>query len=324
MKPAISVKNLTRDYMYNGGKLNKEKKKLRAIDNISFDIQQGEVFGLLGPNGAGKSSTIKILTTLLSPTQGEVKILGMDLLKEEKSIRSKINFVFGGERNLYWRLTARENLDYFCRLYKIHNEVERNKKIEYLLNLVGLSNKANERVENFSKGMKQRLQIARGLINDPEILFLDEPTIGLDPIGAKDLHQIIKSLSQQGKTILLTTHYMYEADSLCNKIGIINNGKIIKIDTPENLKKEISTVKKIEIKTKKILSDSILEEIENKYLDLKFVKENENYQLSFNSINIEKDLNEILNNIEGLEIESISSRKTTLEDVYIKLIEEES
>lgn len=321
METVISIKNLTRDYKYNSGRLNNKRNTVRAIDDISFDIKKGEVFGLLGPNGAGKSSTIKILTTLLSPTHGKVSILGMDLLKEEKKIRSRINFVFGGERNLYWRLTARENLDYFCRLYKI-NKTERKLKISYLLKLVGLSEKADERVENFSKGMKQRLQIARGLINDPEILFLDEPTIGLDPIGAKDLQNIIKNLSNNGTTILLTTHYMYEADFLCNRIGIINKGKIVKIDTPENLKKGVETSKKLEVTIREPLSNTNLRKLKQQYEKLIIRQDGKVIEFYIDSDFSEKEVISILECFKGIQIESLASRNSTLEDVYIKLVGE--
>jgi ABC-2 type transport system ATP-binding protein len=230
---AIEVKNLNRTYV---GTLGMTKKKtIEALKNISFTVNEGEILGLLGPNGAGKTTTIKILTTLLAPTSGEAKIIGHKCFGEEKFIRDKINFIFGGERGLYWRLSAYENLQYFGDIYKIPEKVLK-RRIPELVKLVGLEGRENEKVEGFSKGMKQRLQIARGLINDPEILFLDEPTIGLDPIGAKDLRNIILKLKQEGKTILLTTHYMYEADELCDRAALINNGEIIDIDTPKHLK----------------------------------------------------------------------------------------
>ena len=230
---AIEVKNLNRTYV---GTLGMTKKKtIDAIRNISFTVDEGEILGLLGPNGAGKTTTIKILTTLLAPTSGEAKIFGHKCFGEEKFIRDKINFIFGGERGLYWRLSAYENLQYFGDIYKIPEKTLK-ERIPELIKLVSLEGRENEKVEGFSKGMKQRLQIARGLINDPKILFLDEPTIGLDPIGAKDLRNIILKLKLEGKTILLTTHYMYEADELCDRIALINNGKIIDIAAPRQLK----------------------------------------------------------------------------------------
>lgn len=233
MNAAIEVNDLKRSYEGTIGMT--KKKTVDALKGISFAVQEGEIFGLLGPNGAGKTTTIKILTTLLAPTAGEAKVLGYNCFGQEKYIRDKINFIFGGERGLYWRLSAYENLQYFGDIYKVPGKVLK-ERIPQLIKLVGLEGREHEKVENFSKGMKQRLQIARGLINDPRILFLDEPTIGLDPIGAKDLRDIIIQLKQKGKTILLTTHYMYEADELCDRIALINDGEIIDIGTSKSLK----------------------------------------------------------------------------------------
>ncbi|WP_352420455.1 ABC transporter ATP-binding protein [Proteiniborus sp.] len=233
MSVAIEVDNLKRTYE---GTLGMTKKKtIEALRGISFKVNEGEIFGLLGPNGAGKTTTIKVLTTLLAPSSGEAKIFGYDCFGGEKLIRDKINFIFGGERGLYWRLSAYENLQYFGDIYKVPGRILK-ERIPKLIKLVNLEGREHEKVESFSKGMKQRLQIARGLINDPKILFLDEPTIGLDPIGAKDLRNIILKLKEEGKTILLTTHYMHEADELCDRIALINNGELIDIDTPKQLK----------------------------------------------------------------------------------------
>lgn len=233
MNLAIQVNNLKRNY--DGILSMRNKKTIEALKGISFTVNKGEIFGLLGPNGAGKTTTMKILTTLLAPSSGEAKILGYDCFGDEKFIRDKINFIFGGERGLYWRLSAYENLQYFGDIYKVPGKVLK-QRILQLVKLVGLEGREMEKVENFSKGMKQRLQIARGLINDPEILFLDEPTIGLDPVGAKELRKIVLKLKEDGKTILLTTHYMQEADELCDRIAIINNGEIIDIGTTKQLK----------------------------------------------------------------------------------------
>lgn len=175
------------------------------------------------------------MATLLAPTSGEASVFGRKCFGEEKFIRPRINFIFGGERGLYWRLSAYENLFYFGDLYKIPNRTLK-KRVPELIQLVGLSGREHEKLEGYSKGMKQRVQIARGLINDPDILFLDEPTLGLDPVGANDLRQLILALKNKGKTILLTTHYMQEADVLCDRIAIINKGLIVAIGTPEQLK----------------------------------------------------------------------------------------
>ena len=235
MESVIQVNNVTREYRLSKGWIKRKKEIVKAVDGLSFDVRRGEVFGLLGQNGAGKTTTIKMLITLLAPTKGECKVLGYDTFREENKIRNRINFIFGGEMGVYRRLSARDNLRYFANIYLISHR-DREEYIENILELVGLTEKADFLVETYSKGMIQRLQIARGLINNPEIIFMDEPTVGLDPVGARMLRDIIKKLKEQGKTILLTTHYMYEADELCDRIAIINKGKLIALDTPKNLK----------------------------------------------------------------------------------------
>ncbi|MGD6874225.1 ABC transporter ATP-binding protein [Sutcliffiella horikoshii] len=324
MKSVIEVKSLVRDFNFQKGTFHKKKVINRAVESISFSVNKGEVFGLLGPNGAGKTTTIKMLTTLLAPTAGTIKVLGHNPFGEEKLIRPQINFVYGGERNLYWRITARENLKYFADLYKIDKNT-RDKRINYLLDLVKLKDRADERVENFSKGMKQRLQIARGLINDPDILFLDEPTIGLDPIGAKDLRGIISKLSSLGKTIVLTTHYMHEADELCDRIAIIKNGKIIALDTPTNLKKVVDSSTIIEITTsfpveRELLSS--LRELEN-IDELQYEISDNIYKISLGSKLPYKIISNVIELLENNHILSVATRVPTLEDVYIHFIGDE-
>lgn len=243
MENIIEVKNLRRIYRLN-------KTTFEALKGISFNVKKGEVFGLLGPNGAGKTTTIKILSTLLAPTSGISKVMGYDTFGEEKKIRKHINFIFGGERSLYYRLTAYENLEYFSDLYKIPKKYQQ-KKILELLELVGLTSVKDKRVETFSKGMKQRLQISRALLNSPSIIFLDEPSIGLDPVGAKQLREIIKKMSELGVTIILTTHYLAEAQELCDRIAIINKGEIVAMDNILGLQKLLSAEKINKIKKNK-------------------------------------------------------------------------
>lgn len=231
----IEVNNLSRNYISKVGIWKNKETKVEAVKGVSFTIKKGEIFGLLGPNGAGKTTIIKILTTLLAPSSGTSKVLGYDTFGMEKHIRKDINFIFGGERSLYWRLSAYDNMKYFADLYKVPRKIQK-ERIPNLLKLVGIEKDMHKRVETFSKGMKQRLQIARGLINNPKVLFLDEPTIGLDPSGAIVLRKIIKELANEGKTILITTHYMQEADDLCDRVGIINNGQLQELDKPNKLK----------------------------------------------------------------------------------------
>lgn len=235
MSTVIEVKDLKREFITTKGWINRKKEFVKAVDGISFEVKKGEIFGLLGQNGAGKTTIIKMLITLLAPSSGTCKVLGYNTYGEEKKFRDKINFIFGGEMGVYRRLSARDNLKYFANLYYMDKDKVDN-QIEELLELVDLKDKADVLVETFSKGMVQRLQIARGLINDPEIIFMDEPTIGLDPFGAKILRDIIRKLKADGKTIMLTTHYLYEADELCDRIAIINNGHLVALGTPQELR----------------------------------------------------------------------------------------
>ncbi|MFZ5818232.1 MAG: ABC transporter ATP-binding protein [Bacillota bacterium] len=235
-EPAIEVCDLSRSYRTTTGFLRRQARLVEAVRGINFTVNQGEVFGLLGPNGAGKTTTIKILATMLLPTGGTARVLGRDVAREAEVLRPRINVIFGGERSLYWRLTARQNLQYFCDLYRVPAE-QAARRIPELLELVGLTDAADRRVETYSKGMKQRLQIARGLVNRPEVLFLDEPTIGLDPVAAYELRRLIAALAQQGTTIILTTHYMFEAEQLCDRIAIIDRGRIIALESPAALKR---------------------------------------------------------------------------------------
>ncbi|TQR32831.1 ATP-binding cassette domain-containing protein [Lysinibacillus sphaericus] len=320
MSNIIEVKNLTRDFETKVGLLNSKKKFTKAINSLSFSVKKGEVFGILGPNGAGKTTTIKILTTLLAPSSGEVKVLGHSPFGEESFIRPRINFIYGGERNLYWRITARENLSYFADLYKIDNKIKK-ERIDKLLDLVGLSERADERVETFSKGMKQRLQIARGLINEPEILFLDEPTIGLDPVGARELRDIIKTLSRDGKTIILTTHYMQEADELCDRIAIINKGRCLALDTPENLKINLNKTPIIELAVNEVKQVEV-----DKIKSLNSVKEViltelvDATKIEIHSLFPYKVISNIVDILGEQVITNMTIRLPTLEDVYLEYI----
>lgn len=212
------------------------KKRIVALEGVNLTVPEGELFGLLGPNGAGKTTFIKILCTLLLPSHGVARVGGHDVIREADKVRQIVGVVLGGERALYWRLTGRENLWFFSQLYNIRRS-EARKRIEELLAVVGLSDRADERVEGYSKGMKQRLHLARGLLNDPKILLLDEPTIGLDPKAARDIRNLVRDIcKKESKTIMLTTHYMYEADELSDRVAIIDHGKIIAMDNPARLK----------------------------------------------------------------------------------------
>lgn len=264
----IHVENMKRSYKTKIGLLNQETKWVDAVKGISFDVHKGEIFGLLGPNGAGKTTTIKILTTLLAPTEGTAKVLGYDAFGEEKHIRHRINFIFGGERSLYWRLSGEDNLKYFADLYKIPRS-EQPQLLDRIFEMVELTEVRKRKVETYSKGMKQRLQIARALLNDPEIIFLDEPSIGLDPIGARALKQIVRQIADEGTTVLLTTHYMPEAEELCDRIAIINHGEIIALDTVDGLKAKIDETLRAKIATERLSKMKDLEvTLEDVYVEM--------------------------------------------------------
>jgi ABC-2 type transport system ATP-binding protein len=242
----IEAVDLKRTYRTSTGTFRRRSLEVEAVRGITFTVGQGELFGLLGPNGAGKTTTIKMLITLLLPTAGSARVLGYDVVKDAKEVRKRIGYVFGGDRGVYERLSALDNLRYFAELYAVPPRRQR-ERIRELLELVGLAGRENERVEGFSRGMKQRLHIARGLLHDPPVLFLDEPTLGLDPVGARELRETIAELVRAGKTVLLTTHYMFEADQLCDRIAVIAKGEIVAEGTPTSLKANVQGGRVIEI-----------------------------------------------------------------------------
>jgi ABC-2 type transport system ATP-binding protein len=204
--------------------------RVRAVDGISFEVEPGEILGFLGPNGAGKSTTIKMLTGQLTPQGGTAKVLGSDVSRDSVEVQARIGVCFE-EKNLYDNMSGEENLDFFASLFGI-----RDYDAEGALRRVGLADRGKDRVKEYSKGMRQRLMMARALVNTPDVLFLDEPTEGLDPASARAIRSIIKEEAGRGVAVLLTTHDMHEADELSDKVAFINEGRIVAMDTPENLK----------------------------------------------------------------------------------------
>jgi ABC-2 type transport system ATP-binding protein len=209
-----------------------------AVDEVSFGVGPGEIFGLLGPNGAGKTTTIRMLSTLLEPTGGTARINGFDIRREPNAVRQSLGAVLTGERSIYWKLTGRENLHYFAALNHLPPDVAQ-RRVGELLERLELSHKADDLVERYSSGMKQRIAIAKALLANPPVVLLDEPTVGLDPQSARNLRELILDIKREGRTVLLTTHYMEEADQLADRIGIIDLGRIIALDTPTRLKASI-------------------------------------------------------------------------------------
>jgi ABC-2 type transport system ATP-binding protein len=249
---AIAVQDLRRDFRREGGLFRRgPQRETVAVDGITFDVPRGTIFGLLGPNGAGKTTTIKMLATLLLPTSGTAAVGGYDVVREEGMVRRQLGVVFGGDRGLYAKLTARDHLDYFGTLYGMARPW-RARRVEEVLALVDLAGRADERVERFSRGMKQRLHLAKALLHEPPILVLDEPTIGLDPAGAVALRRAIAALVPE-RTVLLTTHDMHEADQLCGEVAIIDRGRIVAQGTPDELKARVAEHRRVVVSTEAAL-----------------------------------------------------------------------
>ena len=217
-----------------------------AVDGISFSVPKGEIFGLLGPNGAGKTTTIKMLCTLITPSSGDAHINGFSLAKNQQKVRENLGVMLTGERTLYWKLTGRENLEYFAALYHLDPAYTK-KRIEELLTLVGLKERENMLVENYSTGMRIRLSFAKALLNEAPVILFDEPTASLDPQSSRLIRDIIRDLKKRGHAIILTTHNMEEADTLSDRVAIIDHGKIVSLGPPSELKEKVKSSDIIEI-----------------------------------------------------------------------------
>jgi len=287
---------------------------------VSFHIEAGETFGLLGPNGAGKTTIIKMLTTLLLPTAGSARVLGFDVASQPGEIRRRVGYVFGGDRGLYDRLSALDNLRYFAELYGVPARAQR-QRIAYVLDLVRLAGRERERVEGYSRGMRQRLHIARGLLHDPPVLFLDEPSIGIDPVGARELRATVSALADAGKTIVLTTHYMYEADELCDRIAILRDGSIVAEGSPADLKSRVSEGEVVEAVVHSLPADAIARIQELAGVRSVTVRDLDRAQVLLVQTKPAAQLAaEIAGCLRGTAIQSLSVRAPTLEDAYVELV----
>jgi ABC-2 type transport system ATP-binding protein len=319
---AIEAHELRRTYMTHTGTIRRRTKEIEAVRGVSFAIEPGELFGLLGPNGAGKTTTIKMLITLLIPTAGTARVLGLDVVKDAREVRRRIGYVFGGERGVYERLSGYDNLRYFAELYGVPPRTQKH-RIEELLELVGLKGREHERAEGYSRGMKQRLHVARGLLHDPEVLFLDEPTIGLDPVGARELRSTIASLTAAGKTILLTTHYMFEADALCDRIAVISKGNIVAEGTPVDLKRGVEQGSVVEVEVYGVAENTIERVRRLEGVVAVGVEEREQAQMLVVQTQADVELTStILGHLNG-QVGRVSRREPTLEDAYVALVGEE-
>jgi len=291
-------------------KLTKRFKNLTAVNEVSFNVNEGEIFGFLGPNGAGKTTTINMLCTLLSPTSGEAVLNGYDVTKNRNKVRQCIGLVFQDPSLDDW-LTAKENLEFHAMVYNIERKIAK-KRIDEVLEIVELKDRKNDLVLNFSGGMKRRLEIARGLIHYPKVLFLDEPTLGLDPQTRNRVWEYIRDLKEKENiTIFLTTHYMDEAEN-CDRIAIIDVGKIIAMDTPINLKKRVrGDIITVETSDNRSLNEELKKK---KVKNIIFY----NNKIQFEVYDSEKFIPKFIKESKE-EVISISARRPTLDDVFLSL-----
>lgn len=319
MSRAVEVKSLTRVFQPK----KKEGSMIKALDSVDLTIEKGELFGLLGPNGAGKTTLLKILSTLLLPTSGKAYVAGFDVENDLHAVRSRINMVSGGEISGYGLLTVRENLWMFSQFYGIKSKVAK-AKIDELLIRFGMEDKRDAKVRTLSTGQRQKMNVIRGFVTNPEILFLDEPTLGLDVNASRQVRDFILEWvsKDEGRTVVLTTHYMAEADELCDRIAIIDDGKILACDTPTNLKRLVKTNKTLSLDVTMMKDVGGLSSIrgasnftsshtvDTNMTNLRFVLEDESA--------ISDIVSEIL--AKGSKIVSLQKKEPTLEDVFIKLV----
>jgi len=322
---SIEMKDVTRVYKIRGPKQKEVPTELVALAGVSLDVRRGELFGLLGPNGAGKTTIIKILSTLLLPTSGTAKVEGFDVDKDTTEIRRIISMVSGGETSGYGLLTVDENLWMFARFYGLETKVAR-ERIGQMLEVVGLSDRRKMKIADLSTGLRQKMNFVRGFISDPNVIFLDEPTLGLDVGAAREVRNFVKDWMKQhrDRTILLTTHYMAEADELCDRLAIIDQGKLLALDTPQALKRNLQSEAVFNLKVGPLgprpSKDAMLENV-------KGVR-----QVTINEVNGHVDMSVILDaedvlpnvlahlSARGSALISLEKRELTLEDVFVEMV----
>lgn len=326
MSYAVETFDLTRTFKKGKKKNNNPSEKpslIMALDNVSLTVNTGELFGVLGPNGAGKTTLIKILATLLLPTSGTALVDGIDVVKHPEKVRKKINMVSGGEHSGYGILTVKENLWMFSQLYGISNKIAK-QRIDELLKLLGMEEYARLKISKLSSGMRQKMNIIRGFVCNPQILFLDEPTLGLDVQISREVRRLIRTWVKENKekTVLLTTHYMAEADELCDRIAIIDKGKVLACDSPLNLKRSLKQEAVFNIEVNLMLNNldefkdipgvrnfAYEHKIHTNRTLLKFILENDSYI---------SGVTEVISH-NGSQILSLSKAEPSLEDVFVSL-----
>lgn len=319
---AIHTEHIGRVYKIRSGKKS-EPKELIALQDINLEVRKGELFGLLGPNGAGKTTLIKILTTLLAPSSGRAFVAGFDVAKEPQNVRPRINMVSGGEASGYGLLTVRENLWMFAQFYGIPSR-EANQRIKELLQVVGLEDRINTKSSDLSTGLRQKMNIVRGFMTDPDVLFLDEPTLGLDVGASREVRKFIRSWVDENpsRSLLLTTHYMVEADELCDRVAIINQGKVLACDTPANLKHRLQrdVVFRMEVSPLNGLGTASFEGLPG----VRKVTHRSRDGFSALELILEKDdvLGSVIQTMTtaNVHILNLQKREPTLEDVFVDLV----
>jgi len=318
---AIEATDLRRTFKRSGRPFQR-KSEFVAVQGVSIAVEPGTIYGLLGPNGAGKTTTIKMLSTLLIPTSGTARVAGFDVVREEREVRRRLGVVLGGDRGLYGKLSARDNLVYFGYLYGMSRDAIPARVAE-MLDLVGLADRAADRVEGFSRGMKQRLHLARALLHNPPVVFLDEPTIGLDPASAVKLREIVRALMPD-HTVLLTTHYLQEADELCDRIAIIDRGTIVLEDTPEGIKRRVGTDHRYQVTVHGYTNGTLVESLRGLPSVRAVASSHSDDGFTHLTINSTEDsavLDGAVRVIHegGARIESIKAIEPTLEDAFLAL-----
>ena len=329
MEYAIETFNLTKKFIPPKGFIGLlhplKKKEVLALDDVNLKIRKGDLFGILGPNGAGKTTLIKVLCTLILPTCGTAYVNGYDVTKEEEGVKASIGLVTGEERSFYWRLTGRQNMIFFASLHTFSSASVAQKRVNDVLNFVGLEDKADDKFHSYSTGMKQKMAIARGLLNEPEILLMDEPTKSLDPGAAQNLREFIKErlVKEQGKTVFLSTHHLEEAEQICDRIAIINKGTIKAYGTLNELRDMIEK-REIYVITVKNLSNSVPDQLRdlNGVNDLSTHASSDAVTLEIQLSNTESVLPQIIATIvnSGGEIHACSTKEIVINDIFSQLI----
>jgi ABC-2 type transport system ATP-binding protein len=306
---AVEVRQLRREYR-------RRRKPVRtALAGLDLVIEQGEVHGLLGPNGAGKTTLCKILCTILLPTSGTALVNGFDVVRQTDAVRRSIGVVFGGERGLYTRLSARQNLRYWSALYR-QPSGPGYRRVEELLTRLGLADRADEPVETFSRGMKQRLHLARGLIADPATLIFDEPTIGMDPVAARDFRVLVGELRDEGKSILLTTHDMAEAEVLCDRVSLIDHGNLLATESPLTIGRWLTRYERV--RAERVPDDAVAA---LRLLPGVGTIESANDTIIVETL-AEGAAGDVLRSLLAAGVTTVSTERPSLEEVYLRVIGE--